>query len=202
MNNDSLFSTMFGKAIDSEPLSSDNLEKINGKLNLPVFLKELLQSDGYGGYADDFLWTCDPLYLLKYTGNSISSDFSHVPFMRTSFGDIIFYLTNDNTDILHFCALNFRHRELVHLYSGSCEDFFNTVLIEYGFLFHKLKINLDLYWFTFEKLGSTDKNSCYGYISEPADGGKDCPENITRYTLSDYFEKASGKIKTPLVIHI
>ncbi|MBN2436588.1 MAG: hypothetical protein JXK07_15115 [Spirochaetes bacterium] len=202
MNQDSLFSTMFGKAIDSEPVSSENLQKINEKLNLPIFLKELLHSDGFGGYADDFLWTCDPTYLMNFTQNTISSDYSPVPFMRTSFGDILFYLRKDNTDIFHFCALNFRHRELVLLFNGSCEDFFNTILTEYGFLFHKLKINLDLYWFTFEKLGATDRNSCYGYITEPADGGKDCPENITRYIVSEYFQKASAMLKTPLSIHI
>ncbi|MDA3901718.1 MAG: GAD-like domain-containing protein [Spirochaetes bacterium] len=193
MKTPSLFELTFGKPI--EPIAI-NIDDIPQKEKLPGFFVELIKEDGTGGYADDFIWTVNPAELIPYTNRALKTGKEATPIIRTSFGDIIFFVPNKTS--LTFCALNFRHREIMHLYSGTCEAFFNETLVEYGFLLHKLRINLDLYWFAYENFGSIDRTSCYGYITPPADGGVDSPENITRYDLDSFLEKECGLITSPL----
>lgn len=186
------FKEKWGEPLYHVPASNDLINEFERKL--PQEIINLWKEDGLGGYIDGLIWTIDPRNYIEYLPKWINIGSDGIPFMRSSFGDLITYYNRKNEDNIVF--INVRHQKKQYICEKADDFFDNILLLNNDFFTHIGKLK------SFNEAkdicGSLRNDQCYGYEPVLASGGKETVNNLKIFNFDVYLEILTQALKEPL----
>jgi hypothetical protein len=187
------FKEKYGNTIDSKEASKESIERFTNVL--PDSLIQLWKEDGWAGYADGLIWTIDPAKYKSILSKWVEIGADGVPFLRTAFGDIIFWdFEAQFGNIVNF--IDVRHQEFDIICTEGIEYLFDNAICDENYFYDLIQAHN--FSEALEKLGHLKSDECYGYEPILALGGDESIDNLKIVKFDVHLDILTQSVTEPI----
>lgn len=184
-----IFIRTHGPALDPIPVPDEALKAY--RESLPSPLLSFWKEKGWCGFAEGLLWTVNPEQIVDVLEVWVGSHLPEaVPFVRTAFGDILFW----HGGRVHYLDVLYGR---VTEHADDMELLFDNTLCKERYLDGVMDRR------TFRKalrrLGTPKHDECYAFVPPLAQGGPGTAETLRKAKLRDYLRQLAQATEVTFV---